>query len=291
MNTPPFDPASLLPFAPDDDRLFASACRRAMHAPDLGEAFYGGYQAALHRLCPTVPPEANASFCATESGGNHPRAIRCAIVSTEAGLRLEGQKTFVTGADRADELLIVAREGERDDGTPILRVVRVSAQNPGVERIALPPPPFVPDIRHAVVRLADVVIAPADVLPGDGYLRYLKPFRTVEDIHVLGSVTAHLLGRLVTRVAEHDRMEKMLACIAALAQLAERDPSAISTHLALAGVLSQLRESLDGLDAVLSSLPDPEVASALRRDLALMRVAESARKARREAAWRGVRGD
>lgn len=288
MSSLPFDPSSLLPLAADDERPFARACRSALHAPDLGEAFYGGYQAALHRLVPSLPDGACASFCATESGGNHPKAIRSAILDVGGRLCLEGQKTFVTGADRADELLIVAREGEREDGTPMLRVVRVSARNPGLELIPLPPPPFVPDIHHAVVRFAAVELAPDDILPGDGYLAYLKPFRTVEDIHVLASITAHLFARLLTRIAEHERIEKMLACIAGLSQLADRDPSATSTHLALAGVLSQLRESLDGLDAALSSLPDPEVKSALRRDLALMRVAESARQARREAAWRAI---
>lgn len=290
MSTSASDPTTLLPISPDDDRPFAIACRSAMHAPDLGEAFYGGYQAALHRLFPMLPAESNASLCATESGGGHPKAIRCAIVTTDGRTRLEGQKTFVTGADRADELLVVAREGEREDGTPILRLVRVSARDPGLELIPLPPPPFVPDIHHAVVRLAGVEIEPDDILPGDGYLGYLKPFRTVEDIHVLSSITAHLVARLSTPVAEHERIEKMLASIAALSLLADRDPSAVSTHLALAGVLAQLRETLEALDEGLAALPDPEVASALRRDMALMRVAEAGRRERRARAWREVEG-
>ena len=39
---------------------------------------------------------------------------------------------------------------------------------------------FVPEISHAEVELDRVKVSDADVLPGDGYDDYLKPFRTIE---------------------------------------------------------------------------------------------------------------
>lgn len=283
-----YDARFVLPLDEDDAHSFAAACRAGYGAADLGEAFYAGYQAALRRLFPAVTPDARASLCATEEGGGHPKAMRCALTASGDAMRLDGRKTFVTGADRADELLVVAREGEREDGTPVLRIARISVHAAGVRMEPLPPPPFVPGIRHAVVTLDGVAVERSRVLEGDGYLRYLKPFRTVEDVHVVGAIASHLVARLAPIAAEHERVEAMLASIAALHGLAARDPAATSTHLALAGVLAQFRAALEGIDAALEALPDADVRAALRRDLAVLRVAEAARRARREAAWRGL---
>ncbi len=277
--------ASMLPLDPDDALPFVRGCFAGAAAPDLGEAFYVGYQSALHRLVPALAREEGASFCVTESGGGHPRAMRTAVVRTPEGLLLEGRKSFVTGADRAATLVVVACEGERADGTPALRIATVRADAQGVRLEPLPPTPFAPGIRHAAVTFDRVSLAESDLLPGDGYADYVRPFRTVEDVHVLGAVVAHLVSRFVDLPTEAERVERLLAILAALRTLAPRDPSATATHLALAGVLSWLTSTLDTVESALSALPVPDVANALRRDLALLRVAESARRSRRNKAW------
>ena len=47
---------------------------------------------------------------------------------------------------------------------------------------------------HLFVSLSDVAITAHEILPGDGYDRYLKPFRTVEDIHVHAALLGHAIG-------------------------------------------------------------------------------------------------
>ena len=39
-------------------------------------------------------------------------------------------------------------------------------------------------------RIGCVVVADGDWLPGDGYANYIKPFRTIEDIHVFAALAA-----------------------------------------------------------------------------------------------------
>ena len=47
-----------------------------------------------------------------------------------------------------------------------------------------------------------LLVEPEEVLPGDGYLRYLKPFRTVEDLYVQAALLGCLLmGALVVGMA------------------------------------------------------------------------------------------
>lgn len=53
---------------------------------------------------------------------------------------------------------------------------------------------LVPEISHGEVEMCDVRVPAASVLEGDGYELYMKPFRTVEDIHVLGAALGYCLA-------------------------------------------------------------------------------------------------
>ena len=149
----------------------------------LGMAFAGGYCSAMIAL--GAPDDGTPSaLCATEDEGGHPRAIKTRL---ESG-RVTGTKRFVSFGTFAKHLLVVASEGA-SEGRNRLRVVQVAASDvtldPGMEL------PFVPEVPHASVVLENVA---GQVLPGDGYERYLKPFRTIEDLHVNAAVLAYLLN-------------------------------------------------------------------------------------------------
>ena len=221
----------------------------------LGFAFASGYQAAAERL---FGRGLRTALCATEAGGNHPRRIDTRLVGDE----VTGEKTFVTLGTHADRLAVVARAGERD-GRPALKVVLVDAAAPGVRVHPLPALPFVPEIPHARLTLDG---ARGEVLDGDGYVQVLKPFRTVEDIHVhLG-----LLG-LLQRYAPSGGVD---AVADALVDLAEQPPLDPAVHLALAEALDQTR--------ALVATPPP--VPFWERDRPLLDIASKAREARRRRA-------
>lgn len=255
------------------DRAIAVGAR----ADRLGLAFLGGYTAAITALDPSLGPDALGALCATEAGGGHPRAM---LTSLENG-RLLGAKQFVSGGSLATVLLVVAKTGEAD-GRPLLKVARIGARTEGV-RIELGAAlAFVPEIPHGAVTFTD---APVDaVLEGDGYERYLKPFRTIEDLHVFGAVLACLVanGRETLPQAE---LEKLLAVIAAIATLGRADPRASAVHLALAGVLASARAVVDGLP--LDVLP-AAFRDRLVRDLPLLSIASRVREQRRLKAWEAL---
>jgi len=271
----------------DDADPFVRAVRAGARADDVGEAFYAGYQAALSTLVSSEVENRPASLCVTERGGGHPRSILCAIRFDGDHAVLDGEKTFVTGADRAEKLFIVVREpkaDEDDHGRPTLRLVRLEIPATGVTLHPLPPTPFAPGISHARIVLEDVRIPAADVLPGDGYLRYVKPFRTVEDIHVVAAVAARVAAFIDRLPGEDERVERILALVLGLGHLAKRPPLDPSTHRALAGTLDLLRVALDGIDTALEKHSDRGAASAMKRDLAILGIAEVVRHARLESA-------
>jgi hypothetical protein len=263
-------PAQTQSFTPSIERAVALGAM----ADRLGHAFLGGYTAAITALDPSLGPDERGALCATESGGGHPRAI---LTTLENG-RLNGTKHFVSGGSLATVLLVVAKIGERE-GRPELRVARIGANQPGVTVEQGAPLDFIPEVPHGAVTFKDAQVEA--VLEGDGYERYLKPFRTIEDLHIFGAV----LGCLVANgrsAFPQSTTEQLLGVLSSIVSLGREDPRSPAVHLALAGVLTTSRALIDSLD--LSGL-EPGFRERFLRDRPLLQIAQRVREARRVKAW------
>lgn len=252
----------------------------------LAWAFAAGYQGAICRMLPEVPVEALSAVCITESGGAHPRAIETRLVkdAATAAFCLNGEKRFISGGAQAD-LLVVASSLGHSGGRNRIRVALVDRRADGVLLEPMPPLPIVPEIPHASARFDNVVVATERVLPGDGYTGCIKPFRTIEDIHVVGGVLGYLFGVGRRWNWPPSMLERMLAQIVSLRALAAEDPLAPGIHLALAGVFGQLQALLADTDALWARI-DEDTARRWQRDRGLLNVANRARDARQLSAWR-----
>jgi alkylation response protein AidB-like acyl-CoA dehydrogenase len=272
-------------------RTFDRAVLSGLVADRLAWAFAGGYRSALARLVPDLREDAMAALAVTEAGGNTPKAIATRLDHDGTRLVLHGDKTWTTLGPRATELLVAARVDAPGSARPELRVVRVSATAPGVTITPMNEMPFVPELPHASVSLRGVVVDEASVLLGDGYDHYVKPFRTVEDIHVIGAALGHVVRELrrrqtndVDRASARAVIERALAAIAALSSLADAPALSAPTHVALAGAITIGKEAVLAFDALLANATDP-AAERFRRDRTLLGVAGSARAKRLENAW------
>ncbi|MFC9874511.1 acyl-CoA dehydrogenase family protein [Nocardia salmonicida] len=265
-------------------RDFASSIDRAAIAgfdsAGTGPAFLGGYQEALHALVPSLDPAELSSMCATEGAGARPSTMTTTVGEDGA---VSGTKSFATLGTFADRFLVIARSGAQPDGRPILRAVLVPA-GAAAAVSPLPALPFAPEIPHAGVTFD---AAPGEVLPGDGYTDYLKPFRTVEDLHVVAAVLGQLIR--VARLSQWpaEPVEQLLALFAAVRGVGSDDPSSPGVHIALGGLfdrLTALRAELEPLWAPV----DPEVRKRWERDVPLLGVAGKVRAARLATAWRAL---
>ena len=272
------------PFETPIDRAIAGG----FAADRLGWAFAAGYHEALQALDPSLPPGEPAALAATEEGGGHPRAMATTLrPAGEDEWSLSGTKRFVTLGRRARSLLVVASVGADAAGRNALRLVRVSADAPGITLEPLPQTPFAPEIEHAQAVFADVRVSAAGILPGDGYERYLKPFRTLEDLHVVGAALGHLLAAARRHEWPEALREELLATLVALRSLASEAPSSAAAHVALAGMFRAVARATDAVDALYASAGGDEAGRWLR-DRALLRVAERVREQRRVVAWRAL---
>ncbi len=254
-------------------------------ADRLGYAFSSGYQAALRRLAPDLPGDRLASLCVTERGGAHPRAIEARLTPENEGFLLSGSKRWATLSDVAGVLLVAAVSGPQDErGRPQIRVVRVDADVPGVQVTPMPATPFTPEILHGEVRLDEVRVAAAALLPGDGYERYIKPFRTIEDLHIQGALFGFLLGTARRHAAPRALLERLAALLATIRALAVSDPGDAGVHVALAGALRTAASLVTEVETIWALAGDPSYAL-WERDRLLLGSAENARTKRLERAW------
>lgn len=243
----------------------AVAGGRLMATPGL--AFLVGYQAALRMLWPSAPLSLGA-MCATEQ-----RSLRVADMQTRLGdLRLSGRKDFVTAGNAADWLLVAARS-EQPGEAPRLSLAVVYPGEPGVRLEQLPSIPLMPDISHCRLYLEN---AQCELLAGDGWDAYVKPFRTLEDIYVLSAMTAWLYGIGQDIDWPRSLQLRLLALLAGCAEVSRQAPNNPAGHVLLGGLFAQF----DGLKVEIGlALADgpPHWAAMWQRDQAVMDLAAVAR--------------
>lgn len=259
---------------------FDAAVLGGLLADRLGYAFAAGYASALRCLVPSLGPDIFACLCVTEDGGAHPRAIQTTLSLDRT---LTGQKRWTTLAADGELLLVAAREPASQGGSLRLATVRRGA--PGLELTSMPPTPFAPEIPHFTVTFTGTPTE--SVLPGDGWNNYVKPFRTVEDIHVCGAALGYLVHVARTESFPPSLIARLVVLVVALRAVADLPPDDPGAHIALGGIF-------DGLNAAISDCgphwdrADAAVAGRWARDAPLLQVASEARVARLAKAWERV---
>ena len=259
---------------------FELALVGGLQAATPGLAFLAGYQAALRMLWPAAPWTAGA-LCVTENRSTRPADMNTRI----DGLQITGRKDFVTAAECADWLLVAAREeGQGEAPRLALGVVRQGA--PGVRIEPLPALALMPDIGHARLHLEQ---AHGERLAGDGWDDYVKPFRTLEDVHVLTAVVAWQFGVGRDCAWPETLLLRLQALLAGCAEVARQAPDAPTTHLLLAGLFAEQQALAGELEVAFAGGP-AHWAELWLRDKGLLRIAEAARSKRLEKARRIVAG-
>lgn len=246
---------------------------RAMATPGL--AFLVGYQAALRVLWPSAPPSLGA-LCATEQ-----RSVRPADMHTRLdGLRLTGSKDFVTAGLEAEWLLVAARS-ETAGAAPQLSLAVVYPGEPGVTLEPLPTLPLMPEVGHGRLLLEQAM---CELLAGDGWDAYVKPFRSLEDLYVLTALTAWLYGVGQESAWPQDLRLQLLGLLAGCAEGSRQCADSVGCHLLLGGLFAQFQALRGAIDAALAAGP-VHWAQIWQRDQGVMALAAAAREKRLNKAW------
>jgi hypothetical protein len=268
---------------------FALSVAGGLAADRAGWAFASAYQAALRALVPGLADDVVAAFCVTEATGNRPRDIHTTFRDVGNGrLAITGAKRWSTLGPGSTLLLVVGQASPAADAPAArsnLNVVPVPADAPGVIVEAMPPAAFVPEVPHARIRLDEVEVSAGSLLPGDGYDRYVKPFRTIEDTHINAALMAWLLRETRVRGWPAAYAERLVAALAALEHVSTMDPASPACHLALTGALDWCQNLYAQAGPLWESCGDEAAAARWTRDAALFGMASKVRELRALRAW------
>jgi len=182
---------------PQNYVILPAFCRRVVAAhgtPEQRERF----------IPPTLGAAPNTCFCLTEAeSGTNAFAMRTrAVREPGGGWRINGEKTYITGAGTASQTLLVARTGE-EDGRARLSMFMLSLPHQGVSMTPMRISVHAPEVQYTV-RFDDVVV-PGDALVGEeghgGRTMFgaLNPERVLAAAGVIG-LGSHVLARGVDYV-------------------------------------------------------------------------------------------
>ena len=258
-------------------------------ADRVGWAFASGYQAALRALFPDAPADRICALCVTEADGNSPKAIKSSLRKNGDGWVLNGAKHWTTLGPDGALFFVAARDEAASVERASIRIARIDSKAPGLKIETMPPTKFVPEIPHARLQFDNLNVEESALLPGDGYAGYVKPFRTVEDIHVQAAVLSYLMREGQRLEWPGHWLERLSALLAALGKIADMPSSHAETHIALAGALAIGAGLIGETDEFWRKTATDQAALRWARDRELLKVAGSAREQRTKRAWETLR--
>lgn len=275
------------PAGNEDEDPFRRLLRVASHAERRSAASIAGHQAAIRRLFPATPPDAICAFCISEDRGPHPKYINTSLVDGASGLRLNGTKRWGSVAPDADLLYVAAsigREGDRND----LRMIALPTGRPGVVLDLEPYVEYGPEMRIADITFDDVQVHAEEVVEGDAYLNYIKPFRLIEDVYNTVGTQVGMFRLGIEHGWEDERLETLASLICQAGAVSSTDMASPEAILLLT---AYLRSSGEFWAKAWQSWPDApaEVIAKWSPDRGLLGVAERARETRRQTAWAELR--
>ena len=254
-------------------------------ADRVGWAFASGYQAALRALFPDAPGDRICALCVTEADGNSPKAIKSSLRKDGNAWLLNGAKRWTTLGPDGSLFFVAARDEAASGERASIRIARVGSNAPGLKIESMPPTKFVPEVPHARLHFENLRIRETELLPGDGYANFVKPFRTVEDIHVQAAVLAYLMREGQRLSWPQHWLERLSALLAALGKIADMPATEAETHIALAGALAIGAGLIGETEPFWQSAAADPAALRWRRDRELLSVASAARAMRTTRAW------
>src|SRR5260221_1787553 len=155
----------------------------------------------------------------------------------------------------------------------------------------MPATKFVPEVPHAQLQFRNLALGDADLLPGDGYASYVKPFRTIEDIHVQAAVLSYLMREGQRLSWPQDWLERLAALLTAFGKISDMPASHPETHIALAGALAIGAGLMGETEAFWEAAAADPAALRWRRDRDLLKIASGAREQRTRRAWEQLRAE
>lgn len=266
---------------------FVAAMSCALKADRLAWAFFSGYQGAIQAAFHTGVGTVGA-FCANEAQRKI-TDIETSLEDRDGRLLLSGGKSWTLAEPEELTLFVLARPADGPaKGPGSLSIVRLPIRSPGVGTEPLQAQLVIPELPQAAVRFEGAQVSPSDVVQGDGYADYAKPFRMHEDVFVTGCAIAYLLRESQVGSWPTAWVERAIAVVSLLALCSRNDASQGGGIILVAGALSIAGDVIR--DAEMQWTKSQESARARwMRDRPILALGKEVRRQRAVQAWSAQR--
>ncbi len=275
LHTQPFDP-------------WLAAVSGALQADRLAWAFFCGYQGAIQSAFPTQARHSQVgAYCVNESNRKITE-IATVIHREDRGMLLSGSKSWVLSEIPGLSLFVLAKIGNGPTAGPgSMTVVFIPADSTGVSRGDTRLQPMVPELAHGSVEFDSVRLEEAQVIEGDGYSDFAKPFRLKEDLFVTSSALAYLLGEARAGKWSTSWCQRCISAMSMLGQCTDLDPASSATHIVAAGALSFSGELIRESEGLWTS-GQVECLNRWKRDMPILGLGKEAGRMRIATSWERV---
>ncbi|MHA6796258.1 acyl-CoA dehydrogenase family protein [Pseudonocardia bannensis] len=148
--------------------------------------------------------ESKVVFAITEpdAGSNTHKLATAATRDGNGDWLLNGTKHYISGVDEADALLVVARSGRGEDGSPRMSLFVVPTDAPGLVRTPLPVDAMLPE-KQFVLHFDDVRVGP-EALVGEEGQGFRQVFRGLNPERITGAALCVGIARYaLARAAQY----------------------------------------------------------------------------------------
>lgn len=267
---------------------FTATVLSSLPADRLAWAFFSGYQGALQAAFGIAAGSVGA-FAANETQRKL-TGIDTVIHQRGRDIVLTGNKSWIlTGFDELTLFVLARRADGPTSGPGSLSVVRTSLTNSGVVPELRRTQVVVPELPHSAVRFDSTPLAPGDVLPGDGYSDYAKPFRLREDVFVTGAVLGYLFAEAREGSWPTRWCQRAMAALSLLEVCSRGDPRTSETVILVAGALSFAGDVIREAESLWTS-DQSRARDRWLRDKAILEIGKEARRQRAVRSWESQRG-
>lgn len=265
---------------------FLPAVIAANEADRLAWAFFSGYQGAIQATFPGRTSHTAVSTICVNETGKKITEITTSLKGSRDKLSLDGSKSWsLTGVQDLDMFVLARREGGPLAGPGSLVCVQTSLHHEGVSLNTRSNQNVVPELPHGEARFNEVAVNPAQILPGDGYSDYVKPFRLREDVFVTACTLAYLLGEAREARWPTTWSQKCVAVISSLYACSTLSPHQPDTHILVAGALNMAGELIYETDFLWGKSATGKHGR-WDRDFPLLSLGREARRQRVIKSWR-----
>ncbi len=248
-------------------------------------AFMAGYQAALEYMFPTVAPNELKALCVSEEKGGHPKAIQTTLIDNH----LNGLKTYITAGSDVEHLLILCKTDKIVNNRPQLKMVHIpkGAENTELMNFELS---FMKEVKHGKLAMTNTPIIASQVLEGDGFSDYAKPFRTLEDICVGAAYQSMLFRQAIDHQWAENLRDQLLFNLFTFTNLLPLPLLDQNTHILLAALDNNFESILPNIESTIEATSSATFKTDWAMNKKLIGLGNKTKAARLEKARRLVFG-